>query len=73
MVQLSKQSGYDFEEVVGFTNLRADVSHPDDPEHHFIVRARVNRPGLGTVEVEMPGYVSLFAISECRYPALAQP
>ena len=73
MVQLSKQSGYDFEEVVGFTNLRADVSHPEDPEHHFIVRARVNRPGLGTVEVEMPGYVSLFAISECRYPALVQP
>ena len=69
MVQLTKQSGFDFEDIVGFSNLRADVSHPQDPEHHFTVVAQV-KTSLGNVEVAMPGYVSLFKISQCSYPEL---
>lgn len=70
MIQLTKQSGYDFGDILGFTNIRPDKDHPEGPENHFIMVARVQTE-LGEVSVAIPGYSSV-SIAQCRYPELPE-
>lgn len=62
-------NAFDFDDIVGFKDIRADRDHPTDPEHSFIITARV-QTDLGIVNVNLSGHTLGIQIGHCTYPEL---
>jgi hypothetical protein len=55
---------FDVTKIVGFSNIRADRDHPDDPTRNFLITAIVET-NQGKVRIKLTGYSSCFPISTC--------
>jgi hypothetical protein len=62
---------FDVRRIIGFSNIRPNREHPDDPQKNFLITAIVETD-QGKVRVKMRGYSGCFAIGTCT-PVVQKP